>query len=233
MNDTLLQKHPCLATGTTILTQTVRNCLRTVGLYARWPIVCVRLIASHCRALREWATEHVHWGRNEWQNILFSDESFFSLHPDNRSIFIWREHTWNNSAFMYKSVRFGGGGMMVSAGISIDGYTDLLIIWNGVLTGCRFRVEILSPIVVLYAAAIGDDFILINDSCRPHWANFVNDFLLEEGITRRELPACAPDMNPKEHVWDILGRRVAGRLPSTQTLQGLERAILEEWDSIP
>ncbi|GFS94831.1 transposable element Tcb2 transposase [Trichonephila clavipes] len=40
-------------------------------------------------------------------------------------------------------------------------------------------------------------------------------------------------MNPIEHVWDALGRRVAGRQPPPQTLQELERALLEEWDKIP
>ncbi|GFX52571.1 transposable element Tcb2 transposase [Trichonephila clavipes] len=48
-----------------------------------------------------------------------------------------------------------------------------------------------------------------------------------------EWPACSPDMNPIEHVWDALGRRVAGRQPPPQTLQEQERALLEEWDRIP
>ncbi|GFX89457.1 transposable element Tcb2 transposase [Trichonephila clavipes] len=40
-------------------------------------------------------------------------------------------------------------------------------------------------------------------------------------------------MNPIEYVWDVLRRRVAGRQPPPQTLQKLERALLEEWDRIP
>ncbi|GFX25084.1 transposable element Tcb2 transposase [Trichonephila clavipes] len=40
-------------------------------------------------------------------------------------------------------------------------------------------------------------------------------------------------MNPIEHVWDALGRRVAGRQPTPQTIQELERALLEEWYRIP
>ncbi|GFT93627.1 uncharacterized protein TNCV_677581 [Trichonephila clavipes] len=40
-------------------------------------------------------------------------------------------------------------------------------------------------------------------------------------------------MNPIEHVWDALGRRVAGCQPPPQSLQELERALLEEWDRIP
>ncbi|GFW57015.1 transposable element Tcb2 transposase [Trichonephila clavipes] len=198
MNATLLQQHLRSATGTTVSTQTVRNRLHGVGLYARRP--------------------------------MFR----FSVHPDNRRIFIWRDRgSRNNPAFVHESVRFGSGGVLVYGGISIDGRTDLYIIRDGHLTARQYRDEILRPIVVPYAAAIGDDFILMDDNCRPHRANLVEDFLFEEGIVRMEWPACSPDMNPIEHVWDALGRRVAGRQLPPQTLKELERALLEEWDRIP
>ncbi|GFW80690.1 transposable element Tcb2 transposase [Trichonephila clavipes] len=110
MNATLLQQHLRSATGTTVSTQTVRNRLHGVGLYARRPMVCVRLTSRYCRDHREWATEHVNWRRNEWSNVIFSDESCFSVHPDNRRIFIWRDcDSMNNPAFVHESVRFGGG----------------------------------------------------------------------------------------------------------------------------
>ncbi|GFW47848.1 transposable element Tcb2 transposase [Trichonephila clavipes] len=73
----------------------------------------------------------------------------------------------------------------------------------------------------------------MDDNCMPHRANLVKDFFFEEGIVRMEWPACSPDMNPIEHVWDALGRRVACRQPPPKTLQELERALLEEWDRIP
>ncbi|GFT45994.1 transposable element Tcb2 transposase [Trichonephila clavipes] len=114
---------------------------------------------------------------------------------------------------------FGGGGVLVYGGISIDGSTDLYIIRDGPLTARRYRDEILRPIVVPYAAAIGDDFILMENNCRPHRANLVEDFLFEEGIVRIEWPVCSPDMNPIEHVWDALGKRVAGRQPPPTTFQ--------------
>ncbi|GFW70546.1 transposable element Tcb2 transposase [Trichonephila clavipes] len=107
---------------------------------------------------------------------------------------------------MHESVRFGSGGVLVYGGISIDGRTDLYIIRDGPLTARLYRDEILRPIVVPYAA---------------------------EGIVRMEWPVCSPDMNPIEHVWDTLGRRVAGRQPPPQTLQELIRALLGEWDRIP
>ncbi|GFV96925.1 transposable element Tcb1 transposase [Trichonephila clavipes] len=197
-------------------------------------MVCVRLTSRHRRDRREWATEHVNWRRNEWSNALFSDESRFSVQPDNRRIFIWRDSgSRNNPAFVHESVRFGGEGVLVYGGISTDGRTDFYIIRDGPLTACRYRDEILRPIVVPYAAAIGDDFILMDDNCRPYRANLMEDFLFEEGIVRMEWPACSPDVNPIEHVFSALGRRVAGRQPPPQTLQELESALLEEWDIIP
>ncbi|GFW69200.1 transposable element Tcb1 transposase [Trichonephila clavipes] len=192
MNATLLQQHLRSATGTRVSTHTVRTRLHGVDLYARRPMVCVRLTSR----------------------------------PSDRG-------SRNNPVFVHESLRFGGRGVLVYGGISIDGRTDLYIIQDGPLTARRYRDEILRPIVVPYVAAIGDDFILMDDNCRPHRANLVEDFLFEEGIVRMEWPAGSPDMNPIEHVWDALGRRVAGRQPHPQTLQGLERALLEEWDRIP
>ncbi|GFS83489.1 transposable element Tcb2 transposase [Trichonephila clavipes] len=183
----LLQQHLRSASGTTVSTQTVRNRLHGVSLYARRPMVYVRLTSRHRRDRREWATEHVNWRRNEWSSVLFSDESRFSVHPDNRRIFIWRDRgSRNNPAFVHESIRFCGGGVLVYGGISLDGRTDLYIIRDGLLTTRRYRDEIIRPIVVPYAAAIGDDFILMDDNCRPHRANLVEDFLFEEGIVQME-----------------------------------------------
>ncbi|GFW40178.1 transposable element Tcb2 transposase [Trichonephila clavipes] len=177
MNATLLQQHLRWATGTTV-SKTVQNRLHGVGLYARRPMVCVRLTSRHRRDRREWATQHVNWRRNEWSSVLFSDESRFSVHADNRRILIWRDRgSRNNPAFVHENVRFGGAGVLVYGGISIDGCTDFYIIRDGPLTARQYRDEILRPIVVPYAAAIGDDFILMDDNCRPHYANLVEDFI--------------------------------------------------------
>ncbi|GFW88929.1 transposable element Tcb2 transposase [Trichonephila clavipes] len=65
MNATYLQQHLRSATGARVSTQTVRNRLHDVGLYARQPMVCVRLTSRRRRDRREWATEHVNWRRRE------------------------------------------------------------------------------------------------------------------------------------------------------------------------
>ncbi|GFX58358.1 transposable element Tcb2 transposase [Trichonephila clavipes] len=54
-----------------------------------------------------------------------------------------------------------------------------------------------------------------------------------ETIQRMEWPTCSPDLNQIEHVWELLGRRIAARPRPPATVQDLEIALLEEWNSIP
>ncbi|GFW60548.1 DDE_3 domain-containing protein [Trichonephila clavipes] len=48
-------------------------------------------------------------------------------------------------------------------------------------------------------------------NARPHRARLVENMLEAETIQRMEWPACSPDLNPIEHIWDMLGRRIAAR----------------------
>ncbi|GFT85955.1 transposable element Tc3 transposase [Trichonephila clavipes] len=45
--------------------------------------------------------------------------------------------------------------------------------------------------------------------------------------------AYSPDLNPKEHVWDMFCRRIADRQPSATCLPDLRRAFLDEWCNSP
>ncbi|GFW17408.1 transposable element Tcb2 transposase [Trichonephila clavipes] len=83
--------------------------------------------------------------------------------------------------------------------ISLGGHTDLHVFHGGTVTGLRYRDEILDPYVRPYAAAIGNDFILMNDNARPHRAGIFEEYLEDHGLERMEWPARSPDLNPIEH----------------------------------
>ncbi|GFW86429.1 uncharacterized protein TNCV_4332131 [Trichonephila clavipes] len=46
-------------------------------------------------------------------------------------------------------------------------------------------------------------------------------------------PAYSPNLNPIEHVWDMLGRRIAALQPPPTCLPELRRALLDEWCNFP
>ncbi|GFV44250.1 DDE_3 domain-containing protein [Trichonephila clavipes] len=59
--------------------------------------------------------------------------------------------------------------------------------------------------VRLFRGAMGDEFLFMDDNARPHRANIVDECLQSENITRMYLPAYSLNLNPIEHVWDMLG----------------------------
>ncbi|GFU23269.1 transposable element Tcb1 transposase [Trichonephila clavipes] len=85
-----LSRQLSSATGTTVSRQTVYRRLGHIGLYARRPVRCVPLTATHCRLRLTWSREHALWTPQQWSCVMFSDESRFSLQSDSRRTLIWR-----------------------------------------------------------------------------------------------------------------------------------------------
>ncbi|GFY23801.1 transposable element Tcb2 transposase [Trichonephila clavipes] len=101
------------------------------------------------------------------------------------------------------------------------------------ITGHIYQDVILEQHVRLFRGAMGAEFLLMDDNARPHRANIVDECLQSEDITRMDCPAYSPYLNPIEHVWDMLDRRIAARQPPPICLPELRRALLYEWCNIP
>ncbi|GFW25711.1 putative DD41D transposase [Trichonephila clavipes] len=80
---------------------------------------------------------------------------------------------------------------------------------------------------------MGAEFLFMDDNARPHRANIVDECLQSEDIPHIDWPAYSPDLNPIEHVCDMLGRRIAARQLPRTCLPELRRALLDEWYNIP
>ena len=50
--------------------------------------------------------------------------------------------------------------------------------------------------------------ILMHDNARPHDARICRQFLNRNNVNILPWPTVSPDMNPIEHIWDYLGRKV-------------------------
>ena len=222
------------ATGMRISTQTIRNRLHDAGLRSRRPAIRVPFTRYHVQMRLAWARDHVTWTQNDWAPDLFTDESRFSVDFTNRRARVWR---MPNERFAPVCVaehdRFGGGSVMVWAGISAQGKTDLHVIDNGTLTALRYINEILDVYVRPYTGAVGENFILMDDNARAHRARITDQYLEQATIVRMEWPARSADLNPIEHAWDMLKTAVSSRPVQPASVQELTQALLEEWDQIP
>ena len=215
---------------------TARRRLHADGLTSRRARRKPHLTPDHRAARLRWARIHRRWARNDWRRCLFTDESRFSLVPDDQTRRVWRRSAEDAhlDQFVNRRELFGGGGILVwGGGMTWEGKTDLVVI-RGNLNGQRYRDEILEGPVRLFAGAMGPaNMILVDDNARPHRNRIADQFFDDSGIARMDWPAKSPDMNPIENVWGLMKRRISRRLRIHHNLNDLEAMVREEWDSIP
>lgn len=229
---TTLQNQLVEGTGTIISTQTVRNRLHERQLHARRTAKVPPLTPEHRRARRLFAVEHVNWNLEQWSNVLFTDESRFSLNHIDGRVRVWRRPGERYlDCTVDERVPFGGGSIMVWGGISLNGRTELVVIREGSMTARRYIDEVIEPHVVPFAENVGPEFILQQDNARPHTARIVQDYLNVHNIEVMYWPARSPDLNAIEHVWDTLGKRLKDHQP-IRNLEHLIEILLEEWEQL-
>ena len=64
-------------------------------------------------------------------------------------------------------------------------------------------------------------------------ASLTMDYLEQNNINVLPWPSKSPDLNPIEHLWDQLDKRVRQRQPPHQTLDQLRQMLQQEWRTIP
>ena len=66
----------------------------------------------------------------------------------------------------------------------------------------------------------------MDDKTRPR------AYLQSEPVTSVPCPAMSSDLNPIEHIWDMLGRRILARDPPVQNIRQMEAALRREWQQL-
>ena len=90
--------------------------------------------------------------------------------------------------------------------------------------------EILHPVFVAYFRA-NPGMVLQQDNAQAHTARNTPQFLRANNIPVLPWRAYSPDLNPIEHLWDVLKWKVHAL--NIGNVVGLQAAIRREWNALP
>lgn len=212
---------------------TVRRRLAERNLSFRIPARGPRLNANHVRARLQFAREHVNWAVEDWERVLFTDETRFCLYSNDRRVrVIRRPYERYSQCNIRQTELFNGGSVLFWGGISLRARTDIVSLRGAPLNSDRYITDILSEHVVPFAGYIGDNFILMHDNARPHVARIVQNYLNEVNIETLDWPPRSPDLNPIEHLWDYVGRQLRNHQPLPASMDDVEYIVRDIWDNI-
>lgn len=209
---------------------TIRTRLRDSGLRPRRPMKTPLLLQRHRVARLAWARRHLRFTRADWANVLFVDETKIKLNGnDGRTRVYRRGGERANDDCVVETQQFGGGSILVWAGISMHTKTAMVRI-NGNLNARRYQTDIINPVLIPHVRA-NRGMILAQDNAPCHAARTTQQLLRANNVRMLPWPARSPDMNPLEHVWDLLKRRLR-ELPVPNNQAALERSATRVWRNI-
>jgi hypothetical protein len=126
---------------------------------------------------------------------------------------------WRSGIIVWVCFLWNGLGPLVilQGNLNAEGYKDIL-------TRC-----ILSTIVDQFD---DDDCLYQHDNAPCHKARSVREWFVDNKIPEMDCPAHSPYLNPIEHLWAELERRLRSRPQRPTSLTALATALQEEWAAI-
>ncbi len=203
----------------TISERTTRRTLKHMGNSSRRPHRVPLLSAKNRKRRLQCAQAHQNWTIEDWKNITWSDKARFLLCRSEGRVRIWRkEHESMDPSCLVSTVQAGGDGVMVWRIFS----------WHTL--GPLVQIEYCCwPCPSLY------DYSVPIFRIMHHVTKLKSsDWFLEHDneFTLLKCPPQSPDLNPIEHLWDVVEREIRIMDVQPTNLQQLRDAIMSIWTKI-
>lgn len=180
----------------------------------------------------KWCRERKFWNE-EWDNIIWSDESRYLLFENDGQQWVWREpHEKYDVDCLVPTVKSGNNGVMIW-GCFVKNKLGPLVVLDGKITGEVYK-NLLDSHLLPFIESLDETitFSFQDDNAPVHRANLVLEWKEENLIPSIPWPAQSPDLNPIEHLWDHLGRKVHEHKPRPKNKNELITVLKEEWLNI-
>lgn len=222
-------------TNKPLSTETVRRALRSAGFKATVKKKKPRLTKKQRKDRLDFAVAHQFWTPDDWKCIVWSDEAKINrFQSDGRS---W---TWKPKGQglidreVTETLKFGGGRIMIWGCMLWEGKGDMCKIDSTM--DKDLYVEILEENLMGTLKDYGKTpatVIFMHDNDPKHTSHKARDWLKDHGFTVLLWPANSPDLNPIEHLWNYIKRKLKEYPEPPKGILELWERVQDEWNKIP
>jgi transposase len=221
-------------TERSVSVKTVRRCLRRAGLRGALEVKKPFLSQHHQKAHAEFARAHKNWSVVDWKKVIWSDESKINCSGSDGRSWCWKTKGKKQieSRTIQGTIKGHGGSIMVWGSMTSKGPGYLAKINGGLDSDlyCQILKDDLVKTIEYYSMD-KSEVILQHDNDPKHTSTKAKKCLHEElQLTLLPWPSQSPDLNPIEHLWKELKKRLAGYETQAKSLAELWERIQLEWE---
>jgi len=211
--------------------RTIFNYLKKLGYEYKVKIKKQWLNAQHRKQRVAWCTQYAHFTKDDWRNVIFSDESTFYVLQRKNQVKIWRTDEERLHPDCIEQLTTGNGGKLgIWGGICGQGPTESKI-YDGNMNG------------ELYCSVLGGELkrslnklhnkekIIYQQDLAPwHKSKIVQEKLKKLKFKVLDWAPRSCDLNPIEMLWSIIDKKLISK--PIYNKETLRQRLEEEWNGI-
>jgi hypothetical protein len=224
------------ATGVDICRNTLIKYIRDLGFGSYSPAKKPLLTPKHIQRRLGWCKEKAKMTIEGWSKVIWSDESRFSIVGNDGGARVLRmEGERFQERHIKETVKFGKGSVMVWGCFWAGGVSPLVVVEDTMNQDSYVKIlaDHFLPWLEELTSTEGDEFTFQEDGASCHTGSYVTWYKNRCQIKQFDYwPAQSPDLNPIEHLWTYLEKRLEQRRHQIHNLEQLKVVLLQEWHRI-
>ena len=207
--------------------RTIRRRLDEAGLFGRVARMEYPFTEDHINQRLAFAREYGEWTAQQWDRVLFSDESYIYLGQHGN---VWVQRP-EDTAFLEEYMVHGQSQFAPKIGIwgcfSSHGVGPMRLYDDTM--DARLFTDTMARLMKPHALRMwpNEEWLLHQDNASYHGSRAAKTWFHNNGVSLTPLPPYSPDLNPIENLWADLKRRVEAR--NARNMQELKEIVTEEW----
>ncbi|SJX62532.1 related to transposase [Sporisorium reilianum f. sp. reilianum] len=239
LNCTTTVRNACQALQETfdvkVCPTTIRKVLQFCQFKARKMVKQPFLRKKHIKDCLKFAHRYKNWTVEDWKKVIWSDKTKINfIGPDGKQR-CWVKAAGFSSKLVKPTVKFGSSPIMLWGCMTWEGVGGMHMVLGRMDSVQYINIldeKLLQTMSGLHHKYSYHDLIFQQDGNPKHTSKRTKVWLQSKSINTMEWPAQSPDLNPIEHLWQVLKKQLSQYTTIAKSESELLQHCEAEWTAI-